>query len=157
MRIKFDLIYLNSFIISVKDSSIFTIPAFWNTNPVDNIPTRAGKVVRLISQPPKWAHILSSISWKSWPSGGAAVPPTIAYRVHQANPPMRPSVIILEHWRYVGKKGCGQYFCQKSGSQEGLSSSSEWHFTKNVYHQELKKKKKIKLIFIYWHQMFYNK
>nr|CAI5842092.1 unnamed protein product [Callosobruchus analis] len=61
--------------------------------PVKSMPMRAGSVVRLISQPPKWAAMLSTISWKRWPLGGAAVSPTIAYTTHHVSTPIRPKTI----------------------------------------------------------------
>lgn len=85
--------------ISVKDSLMSITPMFWRMRPVHSMPTRAGKVVRLTSQPPKWAQMLRNISWYSLPLGGAAVSPTMVYRVHQAKPPINASTTILEHWR----------------------------------------------------------
>lgn len=118
------------------------ILVFWKSIPVNSIPTNAGNVVRLISHPPKCADILSNINWNNFPSGGAAVSPSIAYSIHHENVPIRIRATILENCRYVGQKGRGQNFCHLLGCHEGLLfSSSAVHFTKIVYHQEELKNK----------------
>lgn len=115
--------------------SRLTSPTFWKITPTINIPIRAGRVVRLISHPPKCAAIAKVASPNNCPPG-AAISPTMEYTTPQDNNPMRVKAMIRENWRYVGQKGYGHSFGQIGGCQEGCCSLDR-HFTQKVYHQDL--------------------
>lgn len=101
------------------------------------MPVKAGNFVRLINHPPKCAHKLSNISWKSFPFGGAAVDPTIDNTIHHVSSPISVTPTTLENCLYVGKNGCGHNFGQNGGYHDGRPSSSDLHFRNRLYHHDL--------------------
>lgn len=127
--------YLNSFVTGLKESSKFMNPTFWNISPVNNIPIKAGSVVKLTNHPPKCAQMVSRINWNNCPPG-AADSPIIEYATPQVKIPINVTAIILENWRYVGQNGYGHRRGQRFGCQEGWDSLPR-HRTQNVYHHDL--------------------